>query len=71
MYRWILAYLHLRIEWNWQRILRNRRRMAALVRQGEPYTSQRLVELDVATGKLGVKAQSMAALYYQVQRRAA
>ena len=45
MYRWILTYLSMKIEWNWRRILRNRRRMESLVGRGEPYTSRRLVAL--------------------------
>ena len=55
MYRWILTYLSMKIEWNWRRILRNRRRMA----------------LDAATSRLGFEARRMEELYCLVQRRAA
>lgn len=71
MYRWILTYLSMKIEWNWRRILRNRRRMESLVGRGEPYTSRRLVALDVATSRLGFEARRMEELYCLVQRRAA
>ena len=60
MYRWILTYLSMKIEWNWRRILRNRRRMESLVGRGEPYTS-----------RLGFEARRMEELYCLVQRRAA
>lgn len=65
--RWVLA---IRIERRWRKIGSNRRKMDALLENGEPYSSPALVRLDGETAELGYEARQMERRYQELMAEA-
>jgi len=62
---WLIAW---RIEGNLRNIDRNRKQMKRLIAGKVPYTSDKLIRLDMETARLGQEAMTMQRCYHDMER---